>query len=99
MQVSFTVWDSNSITIYHQIVLNDGIAEVTVELSPGEAFYGVSFEQFMADGSGLMEVPGTLGKSCNLGAAEYSQFSSRRRKLRPMPEQFFYLPSSKNDKS
>lgn len=78
MQVSFTVWDSNSITIYHQIVLNDGIAEVTVELSPGETFYGVSFEQFMADGSGLMDVPVTPGKSCKLNTGKYSQFRSCR---------------------
>jgi hypothetical protein len=80
MQVSFTVWDSNNITIYHQILLNDGIAEVTVELSPGETFYGVSFGQFMADGSGLMEVPVAPGKSCKLDASKYSQLRPSRSK-------------------
>jgi len=57
MTVSFTVWDSKTIILYHQIILQNGIAEATKELHPGESFYGVTFDQFKADGSGLIEIP------------------------------------------
>ena len=57
MTVAFTVWDSKTIILYHQIILHNGITEVTAEMHPGDSYYGVTFEQFIADGSGVMEVP------------------------------------------
>ena len=57
MTVSFTVWDSKTIILYYQTYLQDGIAEATEELHPGDDFYGVTFEQFKTDTSGLKEIP------------------------------------------
>lgn len=57
MTVAFTVWDSETIILYHQIILQNGIAEVTEEMHPGDSFCGVTFEQFREDGSGLIEIP------------------------------------------
>ncbi|NTW89179.1 MAG: hypothetical protein HGB26_08745 [Desulfobulbaceae bacterium] len=57
MTVSFTLWDAQTIMLYHQVILEDGIAETTEELHPGESFYGVTFDQFRNDCSGLMEIP------------------------------------------
>ena len=57
MTVAFTVWDSTTIIVYHQIILNDGITEVTAEMHPGDSYYGVTFDQFRKNGSGLREIP------------------------------------------
>jgi len=38
MTVSFTVRDSETIILYHQIILQDGIAEATEELHPVNLF-------------------------------------------------------------
>jgi len=56
MTVSFTLWDAQTIMLYHQVILESGIAETTEELHPGESFYGVTFEQFKSDTSGFMEL-------------------------------------------
>jgi len=58
VKVPFSVIDNNTIKLYLHFEPADGSLSEGIEtLHPGQDFYGVTFEQFIADGSGVMEVP------------------------------------------
>jgi len=53
----YSILDSTTIEIHIRMEADDGtIGESIQELHPGEAFLDVTFEQFIADGTGEMEI-------------------------------------------
>ena len=54
----FQLLTTNSIKLYLHFETADGsISEGIEKLHPGQDFYRVTFEQFLADGSAIMEAP------------------------------------------
>ena len=53
MQVGFVKLDFDEIRLF----VHTEVGEALLTLHPGEAFNGVTFQQFMADSSGIIEIP------------------------------------------
>jgi len=57
MKVWFSVVDPNTIEIFFRMETDDGtVAEGRDILHSGESFLNVTFEQFIADGTGEIEI-------------------------------------------
>lgn len=53
----YSILDSTAIEIHIRMESDEGdIGESIEELHPGEDFLGVTFERFIADGTGEMEI-------------------------------------------
>ena len=59
MKIFYIKPDDSTISV--NILMEDGhgtVAEVMQDLHAGESFLGVPFEQFVADGTGVIEIDG-----------------------------------------
>ena len=58
MKVCYSVVNSNAIEIFIRMESDDGITigESMQVLHKGDSFFGITFDQFIADGTGEIEV-------------------------------------------